>query len=186
MSHMRPSYSAVCLLAALATLAGCTRSLDERGVREFIDRADDAARKRYAPGICELRAENFVLKLEYQSLDPRAEPARSQMNRKLYCREAGKFSRLRQYRLERKSLAIDLAPDRKTARAIAEYEQTLPYYVDAYMPATPDDFRHFVVIESRDESVIGIEGGDVVFLSAEVQAEEVELLSKASVDIAYD
>ena len=38
------------------SLVGCgRRSLDEAAVLEFIDAADVAARKRYAPDICELR-----------------------------------------------------------------------------------------------------------------------------------
>jgi hypothetical protein len=183
---MRPNYMAACLLVTLVPLAGCARTLDERDVREFIDKADDAARKRYGPAICGLRGENFLLKLTFQSLDPRAEPAESQMNRKLYCREAGKFSRIRQYRLERESLAIEVAPDRKTARAVAEYVETLPHYEENYMPATLDDFRDFVVVRSRDESIVGIEDGDLVFMSAEVEAEEIELLPKSSVDIPYE
>jgi hypothetical protein len=182
---MRPNYLAATLLAAIALLPGCSR-LDTRAVREFVDLADDAARKRYAPEICELRGENFVLKLTFQSLEPAAEPTETQMSRKLYCREAGKFSQLRQYRLERTSLDIQMAPDRKTARVIAEYVETMPYYGEMYMPATLDDFRHFVVIESRDDSVVGYEDGDIVFLSAEVHAQEVELLPKDSVDIPYD
>jgi hypothetical protein len=173
------------LLIACMLVAGCTR-LDRGNVREFIDRADDAARKRYAPEICELRAEDFVLRLRYQSLEFPDDPAESEMPRKLYCQQAGKFSKIRQYRLERTSLDIEVAPDRKTARVRATYVETLPYYQGMYMPATPDDFRDFVIVESRDESVIGIEGGDLVFLNAEVHAEEVELVPKHQLDLPYD
>ena len=35
------------------------------------------------------------------------------------------------------------------------------------MPATPDDFHEFQVVDTRDESVVGIEDGDLVFLSTE-------------------
>ena len=180
---MRPNYFACLLLAALA-LAGCARTLDAADVREFIDQADDAARRRYAPEICELRGENFRLTLDYRPLASRASPARSEMNRKLYCNEAAKFSRIRQYRLERTSLRIDLAPDRRTAKVVAEYEETLPSY--GHMPSTPDDFRDFVVVESRDESTVGYEGGDIVFLDSRVEAREVDRLPKNSVDIPYD
>jgi hypothetical protein len=183
---MKTFLIAASLSAMAASLAGCTRSLDTHAVRQFIDKADDAARKRYAPEICELRGENFVLKLKYQSIDADAEPAESQMSRKLYCREAGKFSRLRQYRLERTSLDITVAADRKTATAVARYVETMPYYEPNYMPATLDDFREFVVIESRDESVVGIEGGDLKFLAADVHAIETELLPKRDVTIPYE
>ena len=60
-------YSVLLVLAAsVAGLSGCKRSLDEADVREFVDHADDAARKRYAPEICELRGEHFTLELSYQ------------------------------------------------------------------------------------------------------------------------
>ena len=50
---------------------------------------------------------------------------------------------MRQYRLERKSIDIDVAADRKTARVTADYVETMPYYEPDAMPATPDDFREF-------------------------------------------
>lgn len=181
----RPLFIAVSM-AACATLVGCKRSLDTFDVRQFVDKADDAARKRYAPEICELRGKDFVLKLQYQAIDRNAEPTFSEMSRALYCREAGKFSRLYQYRLERKSLDITVASDRKTATAVAHYVETMPYYEEGYMPATLDDFRDFVVIESVDRSRIGIEGGDVVFLGSEVAARETELIPKSQLALPYD
>jgi hypothetical protein len=55
------------------------------------------------------------------------------------------------------------------------------------MRATPDDFRDFVVVESHDESVVGIEGGDIVFLEAKVEARETELIRKgADFNLPYD
>ena len=66
----------------------------------------------------------------------------------------------RQYRLERKSIDVDVAADRKTARVTAEYVETMPYYEPDIMPATPDDFRDFQVVETHDESVIGFESGE--------------------------
>ena len=175
-----------CLLAAAATsLTGCKRSLDEEDVRAFVDKADDAARKRYAPEICELRGENFSLELTFQALED-VPPSAIEIDRKLFCREAGKFSRLRQYRLERRSLEIDVAEDGKTANVVAEYTETLPYYGDDVMPATPDDFTDFVVVESHDESVVGIEGGDLVFTSAKVSATQTELIPKAELKLPYN
>ena len=38
------------------------------------------------------------------------------------------------------------------------------------MPVTPDDFREFEIVESVDESVVGIEDGDLVFLSTRAEA----------------
>jgi hypothetical protein len=172
------------LLAGLP-LAGCKRSLDEGDVREFVDLADQAARKRYAPDICKLRGENFKLEGHHQALDG-APPTEMTINRDIYCREAGHFARLRQYRLERRSLEIDVADDEKTANVVAEYVETRPYYPEGMMPATPDDFRDFVVIESRDESVVGIESGDLVFLETKVDAEEIETIPKQQLNLPYD
>jgi hypothetical protein len=173
----------LCLLVLCAPLAGCGK-LDERAVREFVDQADDTARKRFAPEICALRGERFRLRQKFQSADPRMEPAELELDRKMYCVEAGKFARLRQFQLERKSLEIDLAPDRRTARVTAEYVATLPYYEPDVMPATPDDFREFQILESRDESVVGIEGGDVVFLSTDADIHQT-LVPKGSLRIPY-
>lgn len=179
------------LLALLLPLAstGCKRSLDEQDVREFIDLADDAARKRYAPEICALRGENFTLDLQFQSIDQSMEdvpPSELTLDRKMFCREAGRFARLRQYRLERRSLEVDVAADAKTARVTAEYIETLPYYEDDQVPVTPDDFREFVVVESHDESVVGIEGGSLVFLSTAVEATQTELIPKSKLKLPYD
>jgi hypothetical protein len=176
---------AISLLALLAPLTGCNRSLDRVEVGEFIDRADEAARKRYAPQICELRGENFTMKRRFQTLD-NSPSEEIEIGRKLFCREAGSFARIRQYKLERKSIDIELAPDRKTAKVIAEYVETLPYYEPGMMPATPDDFREFQIIESRDESVVGIEGGDLVFLSSNVDSVQTEFLLKSQISLPYD
>jgi hypothetical protein len=173
------------LLALCTPLTACKRNLDQHEVREFIDHADDTARKRFAPEICGLRGKSFKLHLKFQGYEPRMPPAQMDIERKLFCVEAGKFSRLRQYRLERKSMNIDLAADRKTARVSAEYVETLPYYEPDTMPSTPDDFRQFQVIETRDESVVGIEDGDLVFLSTDSDSRQ-SLVGKNQVSLPYD
>jgi hypothetical protein len=173
------------LLVLSAWLTGCNRSLDVEEVRAFIDKADDAARKRFAPEICELRGERFKLQVHYQSRD-NVPPAEMEIDRKLFCREAGRFSRLRQYRLERRSLEIDIAEDATTADVVAEYIETRPFYGDGVIPATPDDFVEFVVVESRDASVVGIEGGDLVYLSSSIEAEETEMIKKSVLKLPYD
>ncbi len=98
---------------------------------------------------------------------------------------SGSFAKLRQYRLERRSIVIDVAEDAKTAKVVAEYIETRPYYENE-MPATLDDFRNFVIVESHDESVVGIEDGDLVFLSAKIDAEETELIPKNKLDLPFD
>src|SRR5262245_12526199 len=90
------------LLAACGVLAGCSKEVTRQQVAEFVDKADDAARKRFAPEICELRGKNFKLHLVFHGYEER-EPTEMDITRKLYCQQAGSFSRLRQYRLERKS-----------------------------------------------------------------------------------
>ena len=176
----------ILLIIAVASLTGCKRSMSEADVREFIDLADQKAQKRYAPEICELRGENFTLKRSYQALDKSYPPSDVEMDRKLYCREAALFSKIRQYKLERTSLDIDVAEDGKTAKAIANYIETLPYYEPDTMPATPDDFREFQIVESHDESVIGIEGGDLVFLSTQAESRQAELVLKSELKLPYD
>jgi len=176
-------FNAAILLVAIL-LTGCSSELDRVQVAEFIDRADDAARKRFAPEICALRGKNFELHVTFHS-DGADEPSELDMTRKLFCREAGSFSQLRQYRLERKSMRIDLAKDRRTAMVTAEYVETMPFYEPHRIPVTPDDFREFQVVEILDESMVGMEDGDLVFLSTSSEAHQT-LVSKKSVDIPYD
>jgi hypothetical protein len=179
-------FPATCILLALsAQLGACSARLDEREVRAFIDQADDAARQRFAPAICKLRGEKFELHQKFQAADLRLPPSELELNRKMFCVEAGKFSRIRQYLLERKSLDVDLAADRKTARVTAQYSETLPYYEPEVMPATPDDFLEFQILETRDESIIGVEGGDVVFLSTGAEVSQT-LVPKSSLKIPYN
>jgi hypothetical protein len=173
------------LLAVLAPLTACENRLHESDVRAFIDKADNSARKRFAPEICELRGKDFKLHLKFQGHEPRLPPTELDMDRKLFCREAGNFSRLRQYLLERKSIEIDLADDRRSARVTSNYVETLPYYEPYMMPRTPDDFREFQVVETRDESVVGFESGDLVFLSTDSESHQT-LVAKDSVHIPYD
>ncbi|HEV7608746.1 MAG TPA: hypothetical protein VGO61_15490 [Steroidobacteraceae bacterium] len=172
------------LLAVCTALAGCSRRLHENDVREFIDTADNAARKRFAPDICSLRGKDFTLHLTFHGHQSKLEPTEVEMDRKLFCKEAGKFSRLYQYLLERRSIEIDMAGDRRTARVTSNYVETLPYYEPDMMPRTPDDFFQFQVVETRDESVVGFEGGDLKFLSTDAESHQT-LVAKTSVNIPY-
>lgn len=182
---MRITLLLATLLALCVPLTACQRRLDETDVREFIDKADNAARKRYAPEICELRGENFTMHLTFQGYESRLPPTDLTMDRKLFCKEAGRFSRLRQYKLERNSTGIKVAKDGKTATVTSEYVETMPYYEPDIMPATPDDFRQWQVVETTDESVIGIESGDLVFLSSDAQSSQ-SLIDKGTLSLPYD
>jgi len=172
------------LLAACLAATGCAREVSRVQVTEFIDAADAAARKRFAPEICELRGKDFTLDLTFHDHEG-DQPAHLQINRKLYCQQAGSFSRLRQYRLERKSLEIDLAPDRKSAKVTAQYVETKPFYEPYRTPSTPDDFMDFQIVESRDESVVGIEDGELRFLSTRAEAHQ-SLVGKNHIQLPYD
>jgi hypothetical protein len=172
------------LLASSAPMTGCSRRLHEKDVREFVDKADNAARKRFAPEICALRGQDFTLHLTFHGHEPDSAPTEVEMNRKLFCKQAGTFSRLRQYRLERKSIEVDLASDRRSAHVVSNYLETLPYYEPDTMPLTPDDFREFQVVETRDDSVVGFEDGDLVFLSSDSESTQ-KLVPRNSVDIPY-
>jgi hypothetical protein len=169
------------LLVLCAPLAGCGK-LNERDVRQFVDRADDTARKLYAPHICELRGKNFVMHVRFQGDDVRIPSGEFDISRKTFCIEAGKNAWLRHYKLERRSLDIDLAPDRKTAHVTAEYIETLPWFEPDIRPASPFDFREVQVLETRDDSIVGIEGGDIVFLSTNAEIHQT-LVPKGSIDL---
>jgi hypothetical protein len=181
---MRQVLFAATLLAICAAVAGCSREVTRQQVAEFVDRADDAARKRFAPEICELRARDFKLHRTFHGYQGR-EPTEMDITRRLFCQQAGEFARLRQYRLERRSIDIDIATDRRTATVTAEYVETLPYYEPDMHHATPDDFTHFQVLETRDESVVGLEDGDFRFLSTRAESHQ-SLVSKSTLSLPYD
>jgi len=181
---MRNFLLPVMLLAACAALSGCSKEVTRQQVAEFIDHADDAARKRFAPEICELRAKNFTMHLTFHAERAR-EASEMEITRKLYCQQAGSFSQLRQYKLERKSIDIDMATDRRTALVTAEYVETMPYYEPDSRPATPDDFYHFQVVESVDMSIVGLEDGDVRFLSTRAEAHQT-LVKKGEITLPYN
>jgi hypothetical protein len=182
---MRLTLLLATLLALCVPLTACQRHLDETDVREFIDKADNAARKRFAPEICELRAKDFTLHLTFQGSEKQYEPTEVDMDRALFCKQAGSFSKIRQYLLVRKSIEVDVAADRKTARVTSNYVETLPYYPPDRMPSTPDDFYEFQVVDTHDESVVGIEDGDLVFLSTKSSSSQ-ELVPKDSIPLPYD
>jgi len=177
--------AAAMLLALYLPLTACKKEVTRQEVAEFVDQADNAARKRFAPEICELRGKDFRMKMKFQGHEPRMQPTEMEIGRKLYCANAGSFSRIRQYKLERKSMDIDISTDRRTARVTADYVETSPYYEPGMQPATPDDFTHFQVVESRDESIVGVESGDLVFLSTEADVHQT-LILKGSVTIPYE
>jgi hypothetical protein len=172
-------------LLLLAGLTGCSpQSLTQENVTEFVDKADNAARKRFAPEICKLRGKNFVLR---KNLDAAREyeSGHSEISRKLYCDSLRSFSRLYQYVLERKSLKIEIAPGAQMARIEAEYVQKLPYYEADTMPATPDDYYEVQILESREVSAVAIEDGAIVFVSTDADVKQ-KLVPKHELQLPYN
>jgi hypothetical protein len=172
---------------ALVTLgiAGCgPRALTEENVTEFMNRADDAARKRFAPEICELRGANFKLTMTFLAADSET-PETSEISRKLYCAQAGQFAKLRQYVLERESLAIEIAPDGQTATVETSYVEKLPYYPEDSFPATPDDYNEVQILESESTSTLAIENGGIVFWETVADIEQ-SLVPKHQMKLPYD
>lgn len=172
------------LLAACLAFAGCRHEVTRQQVAEFVDQADEAARKRFAPEICELRAKDFTIHLTFHAEDAR-EPSEMDITRKLYCQQAGNHAQLRQYLLERRSIDIDVATDRKTATVTADYVETLPYYEPDVRVATPDDFRYFQIVDSHDVSIVGLEDGDVRFLSTRTESFQ-KLVKKGELRVPYN
>lgn len=176
------------LLSAMlaATQIGCgRRSLDEAAVLEFIDAADAAARKRYAPHICELRAEGFELNQRVNYVDDFLPPAEALIGKKLFCREAGKFATLRQYSLVRDSLDISVASDGQTATVEATYTEKMPYYEEGIPAGAGLDMYYQVqIVESESTSEIGIEDGELKFLSTSADL-TIELVPKSEEPLPY-
>ncbi len=173
------------LVPAVIGVVGCgPRALTEQNVIEFIDRADDAARKRFAPEICSLRGENFKMTMTFLAADAEA-PETSEITRKLYCAQAGEFAKLRQYVLERRSLTIDIAPDGQTATVKASYVEKLPYYPEDTFVSTPDDYDEVQILESDSTSVIAIENGDIVIWETIADIEQ-SLVPKHKMKLPYD
>ena len=181
--------AAALLLAAAVLLAGCgRRSLDEASVTAFIDTADAAMRARRAPDICELHAENFVLTRSYRIVEPdwgMVEPEEATLGKTLYCRSLGQFARLRQYSRERVELEIDVASDGKTADVYARYVEKMPFYEEGFPLGSPDAFTEMQVMDTDAASVVGIEDGEIRFISTELEI-EATLVPKSEEPLPYD
>ena len=109
-------------------------------------------------------------------------PSNIEMDRKLFCKEAGRFSRLRQYRLERKSIDIELRKDRRTADGQGGIRRN-----NAVLRAGhhAGDARRFPRVADRRNATSrssASKSGDLVFLSTE---ERIILVSR-TLDIRYD
>jgi hypothetical protein len=185
MSSIRLWLTLVASTIAALTTSGCgPRELTRENVTAFIDQADDAARKRFAPDICALRGENFKLTMTFWAANVE-EPTTSEVSRKLYCAQAGQFAKLRQYVLDREALDIEIAAHGQTASVRASYIEKLPFYPEDSMPATPDDYQEVQILESTSTSTIAIENGAIVFWDTAAEIEQ-SLVPKHTMKLPYN
>ncbi len=185
----RNSSRRLALAIAFGTLllaTGCgTRKLSTEQVQKFVDAADASARKRFAPEICETRAENFQLNQKYLVDGRGGEPHEVHMGKTLFCKQLAGMSRLYQYVLERGPLTITLGADRRTATVEADYVEKMPYYEEGTIVASPDIYEDVQVVESHDRSVVGIEDGKLKFLSTDADI-YVRLVPKHDMPLPYN
>jgi hypothetical protein len=174
------------LLSALTLFAaGCgTRTLSTEAVQQFVAAADDAARKRFAPSICAMRASKFELHQTYL-IDGRGGDKREvNMNKKLFCSQAAAMARLNQYVMERGPLSIALSADRRSATVDADYVEKLPFYDDPSPGQSVDLYEDVQIVETHDHSVVGIEDGKIRFIST-VAAIRVRLVPRHDMPLPY-
>lgn len=167
--NQRRNLATVSLVLALGVLgSSCgTRTLSSIQVQKFVDAADASTCKRYAPEICEARAQSFELTQQLR-IDRRGDVRHKvHMSKKLFCKKAAEFARLNQYVMERGPLTITLAADRRTAIVEADYVEKMPFYEEGVITTSADIYDEVQIAETHDRSVIGIEGGRVKFLSTD-------------------
>ena len=185
MPRRLPPYLLIVIALASIGLTNCgVRRVDRDAVQGFVDQADAAARKRFAPEICALRSAQFSMQQRFHNALSPNNPTDLVIGRQLYCANAGKFAKLRQYVLERQSLDITIAPGAKSAEVTAHYIEKMPYYEDV-VASTPDDYTDVQVLESVEHSVVGIENGKLVYLSSDVETTQ-SLVPKPQIPLPYD
>jgi hypothetical protein len=172
------------LLTWAAALAGCgSPTLQSGQVRAFMDTADAAERKRYAPDVCALQGQDFHEHLIFHGAET-STATEMTLDRKMYCAQEGRFSRIRQYQLVRRSLDIKLADDLRSAGVDAQYSEEMPYY--EYPGPSPDFYQRLQIIDTHAHYLVGSEHGRLVFLSAELEATQ-RLVPRNSVPaLPYD
>jgi hypothetical protein len=182
----------VLLGAIVLVLAGCTKELNEKNVREFVDDADHAYLAGHAADICAMRSDDFkftgsTFKLaegrvvndlqEAMRVDEEQRGGRRvtaevvTINAQDYCRMAiEERAQYRRVSLVRTDLQISIAPDKKTATVRAHYVEKAPQYgYGGSSLSYQDQVEHqlgTVQTESDDESVVTLNrDGKLVFSS---------------------
>jgi hypothetical protein len=187
--NTRPARRWLALTLALGAAllgSGCgARKLDTAEVQKFVDAADASARRRYAPEICEARANSFQLNQKFLVDGRGGEPHEVHIGKTLFCKQAAGMAKLYQYVMERGPLTITLGADRRTATVEADYVEKMPFYEDGAILASPDIYEDVQVVESHDKSVVGIEDGKIRFLSTDADI-YVRLVPKHDMPLPYD
>jgi hypothetical protein len=185
---------------AALLLAACTKELNERNVRELIDAADHAFLSGHASDICSLRSDEFQLtgmtfelakgrtvrdlaeadavEAERHEGGERVSGKVIKMNAKEFCRMAVESREsYRRANLVRTSLAVRVAPDRKSATAVAHYVIKVPEYAYSDSSLSPQDRVEqqtgTLQTETDEESVIvRSPSGDLVFASTRATSKQ--------------
>jgi hypothetical protein len=186
--------------AILLVLAGCTKEMNEKNVREFVDDADKAYMAGHAADICAMRSDDFkftgsTFKLaegrvvsdlqeamrvdsEQQQGGRRVTAQVVTINAQDYCRMAIEQRALyRRVSLVRTDLQITVAPDKKSAVVRAHYVEKAPQYgyADSSL-SNQDQVEHqlgTVQTESDDESVVTLNrDGKLVFSSTHATSKQ--------------
>lgn len=144
--------------------------LTEASVREFIDKADEAARKRWPDEICALRSKDFVLISHVEDKDGGFIRPSKKINKREFCKAIRTLPMLHNYRLTRESLAIQLSLDGQSAEVKAHYSERTPDYEGALpveIGKAPDNYDIVQEVESDDVSVVVLEDGKLRIKSTE-------------------
>jgi hypothetical protein len=133
--------------------------------------------------VCALQGQDFHEHLIFHGAET-STATEMTLDRRMYCAQEGRFSRIRQYQLVRRSLDIQLADDLRTAGVDVQYTEELPYY--EFPNPSPDFYQRLQFIDTRAHYVVGREHGRLVFLSAELEATQ-RLVARNSVPaLPYD
>jgi len=190
----------VLLGTVLLVLAGCTKELNEKNVREFVDDADHAYLAGHAADICAMRSDDFkftgtLFKLaegrvvknlqEAMAVDSERQQGGDRLasqivtlDAKDYCRMA--IEQRASYRLvtlRRSDLQIELAPDKKSATVRAHYVETMGEhaYGDSSLSAQ-DQVEHQVgTLQTETDEVSVVtqnRDGDFVFSSTHATSKQ--------------
>jgi protein involved in ribonucleotide reduction len=181
-------------------LAGCSKELNERTVREFMDDADHAFLAGHAGDICNMRSDDFkftgtTFKLaqghtvanleEAVALDNERNAAGDRvsgnvvtLNSRDFCRMANESRELyRRVKLVRTALEVTMSPDHRQATARAHYVLKAPEY--AYgdsalsMQDRVEQQTGTIQTETDEESVIALNAeGNLVFMATHAISKE--------------